>query len=132
MFIKEASDKSGLSIDTIRYYEKEHMLPKIARNQSGQRIFSNDNIEWLNLLSCLRKTGMPTNAMKRYALAVHDSENTIPIRIEILQEHQKLVAERRKDLDTCSAILQSKLRNYYAHEKAVSQTLGKTVSQTVD
>lgn len=117
MFIKEAASKSGLSIDTIRYYEKEGMIPKITRNSSGIRVFSAGNIEWLNILYWLRKTGMSMKVMKRYAIIVHEGDHTIPERMNILQEHQNLVDERRKDLDACSDILASKLRAYKSHKK---------------
>lgn len=117
MFIKEASEKSGLSIDTIRYYEKEGMLPVIARNPSGIRAFSVANIEWLTILYWLRKTGMSMKVMKRYAIIVHEGDQTIPERMNILQEHQKLVDERRKDLDACADLLASKLHAYKIYKK---------------
>lgn len=117
MFIKEACEKSGLSIDTIRYYEKEGMLPEIARNSSKIRIFSAGNIEWLTILYWLRKTGMSMKVMKRYAMIVHEGEHTIPERVDILQEHQKLVDERRKDLDACSDLLAHKLHCYQLNAK---------------
>lgn len=117
MFIKEASTKSGLSIDTIRYYEKEDMLSEIGRNAAGVRIFTAANIEWLTLLYWLRKTGMSMKAMKRYAIIVHEGDHTISERMDILQEHQKLVEERRKDLDACSDILTYKLHAYQTYKK---------------
>lgn len=117
MFIKEASTKSGLSIDTIRYYEKEGMLPEVARNSSSIRVFSAGNIEWLTILYWLRKTGMSMKVMKRYAIIVHEGDHTIPERMDILQEHQKLVEERRKDLDACSDILAHKMLCYKSNEK---------------
>lgn len=117
MLIKEASVKSGLSIDTIRYYEKEGMLPEIARNSSKVRVFTAANIEWLTILYWLRKTGMSMKAMKRYAIIVHEGGHTIPERMDILQEHQKLVEERRKDLNACADILAHKIHSYKSSTK---------------
>ncbi|WP_162651398.1 MerR family transcriptional regulator [Lentilitoribacter sp. Alg239-R112] len=117
MFIKEAATKSGLSIDTIRYYEKEGMLPVIDRNSSGIRIFTPTNIEWLNILYWLRKTGMSMKVMKRYAIIVHEGDHTIPERMSILLEHQKLVEERRKELDACSDLLAHKVHCYKSYKK---------------
>ena len=57
--IKQVSEKTGLTIPTIRYYESEGILPPVERDGSGSRLFGEDDIEWLNLICCLRGTGMP-------------------------------------------------------------------------
>jgi DNA-binding transcriptional MerR regulator len=112
MRIKQASEVSGLSPDTIRYYEKEGILPTIARDLSGQRSFSKDNLNWMGLLQCLRQTGMLMKDMSRYALLVHSDENTTSERVEILKSHQARLEEKRKELENCEALLKYKLGIY--------------------
>lgn len=67
MRISEAASRSGLSIDTIRFYEKSGLLPSIGRGADGRRWFSSENVEWLVLLSSLRDTGMPMKTMQHFA-----------------------------------------------------------------
>ena len=112
MRIREAAEASKLSIDTIRYYEKSGMLPKIARNATGQREFSPDNIEWLTILYWLRKTGMPMKAMRSYAQMVHAGDETVGDRIALLRDHQSRLIDRRAELDRCDEILRHKLAIY--------------------
>lgn len=117
MQIKEAAEASGLSADTIRYYEKIELLPPIVRDGNGQRRFSQENVNWMTVLYWLRKTGMPMKVMSRYAFLVHAGDHTIPERKEILNAHGKLLAERRAELDRCDALLAYKLAAYDDVEK---------------
>lgn len=112
MRIQEASKVSGLGPDTIRYYEKEGLLPPIDRDESGHRKFSAANVEWLGILYWLRKTGMPMKDMSLYAEMVHAGDQTIPERIVILTKHQKRLHARREELDRCEDLLSLKLSTY--------------------
>ena len=112
MRIAEAASRSGLSIDTIRYYEKTDMLPEIARGPDGQRRFSSENVEWLSLLSSLRDTGMPVKTMRRFAALYRAGDHTIAERREILLAHAGQLKERRAALERCEALLAYKLSIY--------------------
>ncbi|MFI0354746.1 MerR family transcriptional regulator [Actinomadura sp. 9N407] len=90
----QAAEKSGFSIDTLRYYEKIGLLSRIARNASGRRVFSDDDLAWLGMLRCLRETGMPIAEMLRYSELVRGGDATLRERIELLQEHDRRVEER--------------------------------------
>ncbi len=56
---REVADKTGFSLDTLRYYEKIGLLVSIARSSGGWRVFTEDDVAWLGILQCLRETGMP-------------------------------------------------------------------------
>lgn len=60
MQISQAASLSGLSVHTIRFYEKSNLIRSITRGADGNRYFSAENINWLILLSSLRETGMPS------------------------------------------------------------------------
>lgn len=117
MRIAAAASKSGLSADTIRYYEKYGMLPPIARSADGHRRYSKENIEWLTVLFWLRQTGMPMKVMRRYAELVHSGDHTIPERKQILQDHATTLQKRREELDQCEKLLAYKLKAYTAAEQ---------------
>ncbi|MFB4315460.1 MerR family transcriptional regulator [Actinomadura sp. 21ATH] len=90
----ETAEKSGFSIDTLRYYEKIGLLARIARDASGRRVFSDDDLAWLGMLRCLRETGMPIAEMLRYSELVRGGDATLRERIELLQDHDRRVEER--------------------------------------
>lgn len=112
MRISEASTKSGLSADTIRYYEKSGIVPPIARGPDGLRRFSPENLEWLTLLYWLRKTGMPMKEMQRFASFYRQGEATVPQRRDLLLKHEQRLQERRADLARCEEVLSYKLAAY--------------------
>ena len=117
MLIAEAAAASGLSIDTVRYYERSGMLPAITRGPTGHRRFSREDVDWLTVLRWLRATGMTMRVMRRCAVLVHAGDHTVPERKEILQEHGRQLARRRQDLDRCETLLAHKLRVYNEVER---------------
>lgn len=112
MRIAEAAERSGLSIDTIRYYEKSGLVPKVGRGRDGQRRFSPENIDWLTLLYWLRETGMPMKTMQRFAELYRAGDHTLPERKQILLAHGEHLKKRRSDLDRCEEVLAHKLAIY--------------------
>lgn len=77
--IDDISHLTGLSKYTLRYYEKEGLTPKISRNASGYRVYSEENLEWLNFLLKVKQTGMPIKKIKKFSKIMLDS-TTIPER----------------------------------------------------
>lgn len=120
MRISEASAKSGLSADTIRYYEKSGLVPAVERGPDGLRRFSPENVEWLTLLYWLRKTGMPMREMQRFAALYRQGDATIPARREVLLNHEKRLHRRRADLDRCEEVLAYKIAAYEKIEGGLS------------
>lgn len=112
MKIAEAAELSGLSADTIRFYEKSDMLPPIARGADGHRQYSRENVNWLTILYWLRQTGMSMKIMQRYAILVHAGDHTVTERIDILKDHGVTLKKRREDLDRCEELLARKLSAY--------------------
>ncbi|NKZ05637.1 MerR family transcriptional regulator [Actinomadura latina] len=90
----ETAEKSGFSIDTLRYYEKIGLLSGIARNASGRRVFTDDDLAWLGMLRCLRVTGMPIAEMLRYSELARGGTETFQERFDLLREHDRRVEEQ--------------------------------------
>ncbi|MEV6522379.1 MerR family transcriptional regulator [Longispora sp. NPDC051575] len=85
----EAAEKSGFSLDTLRYYEKIGLLADIDRTSGGRRVFSDDDLGWLSLLRCLRDTGMPIARMCRFAELARAGADTVAERTGLLEEHAR-------------------------------------------
>lgn len=112
MRISEAASTSGLSIDTIRYYEKAGLLPPVERGSDGKRRFSAGDVDWLVLLSSLRATGMRMETMQYFARLYQKGDETVPERKRILLEHSEQLGRQREALDRCAEILAHKLKRY--------------------
>ena len=90
----QAAERSGFSLDTLRYYERIGLLDGIDRAPSGHRRFRDDDLEWLGVLRCLRDTGMPIADMRRYAELARGGQATVAERLNLLTEHDVRVQER--------------------------------------
>jgi DNA-binding transcriptional MerR regulator len=107
----EVAEKTGFSIDTLRYYERIGLLEDIARTPGGQRAFSDADIEWLGTLRCLRDTGMPIARMRRYAELTREP-GTEAERLRILEEHDAEVTRRIAELETQREYIRGKISWY--------------------
>jgi DNA-binding transcriptional MerR regulator len=107
----EAAAISGFSLDTLRYYEREGILPRVARTAGGHRVFSEADLGTLGFLKCLRETGMPIERLRRYGELCQD-EDTIPDRIALLEEHATAVRRELEELLAQQARLDEKLDWY--------------------
>jgi len=87
----EAAEQSGFSLETLRYYERIGLLDGIDRAPSGHRRFRGEDLEWLEVLRCLRDTGMPIAQMRRYADLARCGDATLVERMNLLTEHELTV-----------------------------------------
>ena len=92
--IQEVCEKTGLSAHTLRYYEKEGLLTDIGRSQGGFRQYSDENLEWLGLICCLKNSGMPLQEIAHFVRLAHEGDCTLEERVELLKEHREKIMER--------------------------------------
>ncbi|MCK7615750.1 MerR family transcriptional regulator [Roseibium sediminicola] len=112
MKIAEVAEDTGLSISTIRFYEKSGLCPPIQRGRDGKRRFSANDADWLALLASLRATGMSMSQMRAFAALYASGDETVPQRKAVLLRHRKSLEIRQTELDRCRAILDRKLKRY--------------------
>ncbi|GID96178.1 MerR family transcriptional regulator [Amorphoplanes digitatis] len=107
----EVAQRTGLSLDTLRYYERIGLLDGVDRTPAGRREYSDDDLGWLEILRCLRETGMPIQQMRRYADLCRD-DGTIAERIALLEQHDNSVRDQIAMLQSQRAHLRGKI-DYY-------------------
>lgn len=98
--IKEAAERTGLSAHTIRYYDKEGLLPNVARTPAGARMFEEKDFEWMHLISCLKNTGMPIRGIRDFVNWYLAGDSTLRQRLEMFLEHRKDVERQIEALQT--------------------------------
>ena len=112
--IQQVADITGLSIDTLRYYERIGLLAPVSRASSGHRRYRQKDIDWIGLLINLRETGMPLAQMQHFAELRRQGESTATERLHILEQHQHALEQQMQRLEQHMTALQHKI----AHKKA--------------
>jgi DNA-binding transcriptional MerR regulator len=120
--IAEAAQLSGLSIDTLRYYERIELIDPPARDSGGRRAYSDEDLAWLGFLTKLRTTGMPIRLMREYAKLRHQGLASSTRRKQILIEHRADVLSRIADLQACLEVLHYKISHYEQCERDLATT----------
>ena len=110
--IGEAVARTGLTAHTLRWYERIGLLEHPARSHSGQRRFSDRDLNWLVFLSRLRLTAMPVADMVRYADLCREGEHTAAARQALLVAHRDEVRQRIADLQATLLIIDCKIDAY--------------------
>lgn len=94
----EVAAHVDLSLDTLRYCERPDFMPRVQRLPNGHRRYGESDIEWLELVKCLRETGMPIRQIQRYADLTFTGDETIPERVVVLHEHRTNVVAQTAEL----------------------------------
>lgn len=122
MKIGELSERTGLSIDTIRYYEKLGLIPAPWRNSGGTRVYDPEILGWVSFLKALKSTGMSLVDMQAYASMRARGNSTAAPRRLMLERQREIVQARIAEFQACLDTLDYKIANYHeiekAHEKA--------------
>lgn len=122
--IQQVSQQTGLSIDTLRYYERIGLLEPVARAKNGHRRYTQHDLSWLDLLIRLRNTGMPRAQMVRFAQLRRQGAATATERRIMLEEHQRALEQNMQELEQHMAVLQKKIeriKEIEAHKEAIKQ-----------
>jgi DNA-binding transcriptional MerR regulator len=110
--ISEVVAFTGLTAHTLRWYERIGLMPHIDRSHTGQRRYSNRDLNWLDLVGKLRLTGMPVADMVRYAELVREGDDTYIARFELLEATRRDVKARIAELQDTLAVLDHKISFY--------------------
>ena len=108
----QAVELTGFSLDTLRYYERIGLLDPVHRAAGGHRRYTEDDLEWLDILRCLRGTGMPIARMKEFADQVRAGTQTYAERLALLEEHDRTVAAQMAILAEQRSKVQLKIAYY--------------------
>lgn len=111
MYIKDFAIKTGLSIDTLRYYEEEELLIP-ARNEKNYRVYTEEDYCWVQLLLKMKQTGMTITNIKNFAALQKQGDKTLPNRIQILDNHMENLYEQQKDLAETISFVAKKVDGY--------------------
>ena len=113
--IKQAANVSNVSVHTLRYYERIGLLPPVSRDARGIRRYSERDLGAVNILLRLRDTGMSIQGMKQFASLLTLGDDGIPERLLLLEQHEKAVREKIRELELNLELIAAKIEIYKNH-----------------
>lgn len=119
MTISEVSEKFHVSQDTLRYYERIGLIPRVNRNKSRIRDYTAEDCNWVEFIKCMRGAGLPIEVLIEYVGLFLQGDETIQARKELLIEQRKQLIKKVEDMQKTLARLDYKIARY---EKAVVKT----------
>ena len=96
--VGEMARRLGLPASTLRYYDKEGLLPFVGRSSGGIRVFTEKDFEWLRIIECLKKTGMSLKDIREYIELAMQGDETIARRLELFRKQRTVLEARMAEL----------------------------------
>ncbi|MBC7802470.1 MAG: MerR family transcriptional regulator [Candidatus Parcubacteria bacterium] len=110
--IGELAARTGRSVHAIRWYEAQGLIPGVARDAGGRRVYSDQHLGWLDLMDRLRRTGMSIAQMRAYTALVRRGRSTLAERRDILAAHRARVQQTIEDWGRALKLLDGKIEFY--------------------
>ena len=123
--ISQAAKRTGLTEYTLRYYEKEGLLPFVGRTASCIRAFKENDFEWLSLITCLKQSGMPVKQIKEFIDLCSQGDDTLQERLDIFKEHKKDVEAKMEELTKHMQKIDYKIWYYTTAVEAGTEAIHK-------
>ncbi|MCJ8279198.1 MAG: MerR family transcriptional regulator [Rivularia sp. ALOHA_DT_140] len=110
--IQQVAKLTGLSVHTLRYYERNGLLEPVTRAANGHRRYSEQDVRGIEFLNKLRATGMSIRKMQQFATLFRERPEAVDERRAILEEHEREVQERIRELNRNLEVIQWKIQHY--------------------
>ena len=119
MTIAEVSKKYNLTQDTIRYYEKEGLIPTIPRTECGIRNFDEESCNWIEFIKCMRNAGLEIEVLKEYVKLFREGKSTVAKRKELLEKQREKLLQKQRSINETLERLNYKINLYDEIENGI-------------
>lgn len=131
--IGDISKMYGISQDTLRYYDKAGLLPFVKKNQAGRRIFTEDDLGYIEVIDCLKRSGIPVKEIAKFMDWCVEGDKTLPQRYAFMVEQEAALERKIQDLQTQLDFLRWKKWYYQiVNEAGTEKIFFKEGSRQVD
>ena len=96
--VGEMAKLLGVTASTLRYYDKEGLLPFVERSSGGIRMFRESDIEWLQVIGCMKKAGMSIKDIRRYIEMALQGDDTIALRLDMFRRQRQALQQQLEEL----------------------------------
>lgn len=108
---REAAERTGLSVEALRYYEREGLIRPVRRTAGGRRSYTADDIAWIGLITCLRAAGLGIADLREFTVLLRDQGGATE-RAEFLQVRREVLRQRQQAIATAIAVLDEKIEHF--------------------
>ncbi|EBH4247663.1 MerR family transcriptional regulator [Listeria monocytogenes] len=117
MNIKQAADMFGLTVDTLRYYERVGVIPPVHRNESGYRDYKTSDLNWVYLVKNLRNAGLSVESLIEFAALaqLRETQNVEAAQKQVLVDQLKELDEKLAEMKKVRELLVYKIDSYDSH-----------------
>lgn len=123
--ISEAAKVLNITAYTLRYYDKEGLMPFVERTASGQRLFKESDIAALKVIECLKSTGMQIKEIKTFIDWVTDGDTTLQQRFDMFMERKAIVEKQMEELKQTMELVEHKCLYYKTALEAGTEEIHK-------
>ncbi|MFP7493946.1 MerR family transcriptional regulator [Terribacillus saccharophilus] len=123
--ISEVAKELNVTAYTLRYYDKEGLLPFVERTSKGQRLFKESDIAALKIIECLKNTGMSIKGIKNFIDWCADGDSTLQQRFDMFMERKAAVEKQIKDLQDTLGLIEHKCHYYKTSLEAGTEAIHK-------
>jgi len=121
--IGQVAAKMGVTIPTLRYYDKEGLLPFVDKKPDGTRIFKDEDFQWLEIIACMKNSGMSIKNIKKYMDLCQEGDGTLNKRLEIFFERKEAVQKQMEELNKVMETINHKIWYYETAIEAGTETV---------
>lgn len=115
--VGEMAKMLGVPASTLRYYDKEGLLPFVERSAGGIRMFRESDLEWLRVIGCMKKAGMSLRDIRQYMELVIQGDDTIDARLEMFRRQRKTLETQMAELQHTMDMVDYKCWYYETAQK---------------
>ena len=126
--VGEMAKRLGVAPSTLRFYDKEGLLPFVERSNGGVRVFKEADYEWLMIIECLKKTGMPLSDIKVFIERAIEGDDTIDKRLALIRNQKASIERQIAELSEIQKVLEFKEWYYTTAKESGSTSVPRNMS----
>ncbi len=116
--VGEMAKLLGVTASTLRYYDKEGLLPFVERSSGGIRMFQESDVEWLQIIGCMKKAGMSIKDIRRYIEMALQGDDTIELRLNLFRHQREVLKRQMEELQHTMEVVDYKCWYYETAKEA--------------
>ncbi len=128
--VGEMAKLLGVTASTLRYYDKEGLLPFVERSSGGIRMFRESDIEWLRIIECMKKAGMPIKDIREYIELALKGDNTIELRLRMFQRQKEVLRQKPEEIQHTMEMVDYKCWYYETAKAAGTVEVPQNMDET--
>lgn len=129
MLIKEMARRTGLTTDTLRYYERIGLLPKVPRKQGGVRFYNESYVAYVGIIQKLKASGMKLEQIQHYMMLARQGAATEEVRKAMLMETKDRMVAKIRQMEVAVSVAEGQIKQYETRFGVCSADVAQTLWQ---